>query len=240
MKKAQLFLLHFAGGNRYSFQFLAPHLLDFEFIPLELPGRGRRHAEALLLDLEAAAADICQQINGVLETDYVLYGHSMGSLLALRVAALLEAQGKPPRCVVVSGNAGPGSSRGHKRYLLPKPALKAELQRLGGVAPEFLEHEELFDFYEPILRADFQLVEDGNALSFSPIQAPLYALMGEDEATSGEIGNWARFTQAGLSTRLLPGGHFFINQHAGELARIIQSCYGARREAPTLPAPHTR
>ncbi|OON70561.1 thioesterase II family protein [Hymenobacter sp. CRA2] len=231
MKKVQLFLLHFAGGNRYSFQFLEPYLPEVEFIPLELPGRGRRHAEALLLDIDAAADDLCRQIIALGPTDYVLYGHSMGALLALKVGARLEAAGYPPAHVVVSGNAGPGSSRGLKRYQLPRTALKAELQQMGGVPAEFLEHEELFDFYEPILRADFQLAELGSHASFAPLQAPLFALMGDEEATSPEIGNWARFTAAELKAALLPGGHFFIHQHAERLADIIRGCYQRRRTA---------
>lgn len=224
MKKTQLFLVHFAGGNRYSFQFLEPLLPGVEFIPLELPGRGKRHAEALLLDIDAAAADICRQVAQLLTTDYVLYGHSMGALLVLKVAALLEARGLPPRQVIVSGNAGPGTSRGPKRYLLARPALKQELQRLGGVAPEFLEHEELFDFFEPILRADFQLAEEGSHAPFAALQAPLLVLMGDEEASSAEITNWARFTTQPPQTALLPGGHFFIHQHAEQLAGFIQGC----------------
>jgi external thioesterase TEII len=223
-KPVQLFLLHFAGGNRYSFQFLEPYLRDVEFIPLELPGRGKRHGEALLLDIEAAAADVCRQISGLVRTDYVLYGHSLGALLALKVAALLEGKGQAPKHVIVSGNAGPGIKRGQKRYQLARDPFKQELERMGGVAPEFLANEELFDFYEPILRADFELAEEGSATPFAPIKSRLFALMGDEEGASGEIGNWANFTASLTGTSLLPGGHFFIHQHPQRLADIIRGC----------------
>src|SRR5262249_8544650 len=109
MKRPQLFLLHFAGGNCYSFQFIMPLLQRFEIIPLELPGRGRRMKESLLKDFDLAAQDIYHQLTGKLTSaSFIIYGHSMGAYLALRVANMLEKAGKFPAFVIVSGNAGPG------------------------------------------------------------------------------------------------------------------------------------
>src|SRR5580704_9150976 len=93
MSKPQLFLLPFAGGDSYSFQFLRKYLSPFEFIPLELPGRGRRLSEKLLVDFEAASDDFCQQVMKCVRPEcFLLYGHSMGSLLALSIAGALEQQ----------------------------------------------------------------------------------------------------------------------------------------------------
>ncbi len=62
MNKPQLFLLHFAGGNRYSFQFLLPQLSAFNVVALELPGRGNRLNEPLLDNFNEAASDLYQQV----------------------------------------------------------------------------------------------------------------------------------------------------------------------------------
>ena len=49
--KPQLFLLHFAGGNKYSFNFLKKYLESaFELVSIELPGRGDRMSEKLITD----------------------------------------------------------------------------------------------------------------------------------------------------------------------------------------------
>lgn len=223
MKQIQLFLLHFAGGNRYSFRFLEPYLQDFTLIPLELPGRGGRYNEPLLKDLELAAADICRQISSQVTSDYIIYGHSMGAQLALKVASDMEVTGLPPLSIIVSGNAGPGVRPAMNRHLLERALFKNELKEMGGVPPEFLENEELYDFYEPILRADFELVEKSCTLDFKPLGIPIYALMGSEELYSGQIANWGKFTSAPALTRLLSGGHFFIHQHPKELATVIKS-----------------
>jgi external thioesterase TEII len=73
-------------------------LREFDVIPLELPGRGRRMVEDLLKDFDMAAEDIYNQLTAKLSSDrFLIYGHSMGAYLALRVANMLEKAG-PPYC----------------------------------------------------------------------------------------------------------------------------------------------
>jgi external thioesterase TEII len=226
--KPQLYLLHFAGGNSYSFQFLKPYFDQYDFIPLELPGRGKRMREPLLRDFEAAADDIFRQIdNSLKDSPFLIYGHSMGAYLGLRVAGRLEMKGRVPMCLVVSGNAGPGADEDVIRHLLEKDEFRAELKKLGGVPREFFNNEDLLDFFEPILRADFELNEKIDFTSLPPVHAPVYAIMGDKEPTAGRIDNWKNYTVTDASTEILPGDHFFIYDHAKRLAEIITACFSS-------------
>ncbi|MGB8191596.1 MAG: alpha/beta fold hydrolase [Chitinophagaceae bacterium] len=228
MKKPQLFLLHFAGGNCYSFQFLMPGLREFEVIALELPGRGKRMGEPLLKDFDSAAKDIFRQLSAkITSPEFMIYGHSMGAYLTLRVANMLEKTGKSPACIIVSGNAGPGLSERNekKRYLMETPDLKEELKKIGGVPTELLEHEELFGFFEPILRADFEVAENNGLDDEPPVNVPLYAMMGSEEEEVEEIANWSRYTTSTFKSEVLQGDHFFINKHPKRIAEIMKECY---------------
>ena len=152
MKKPQLFLIHFAGGNRYSFQFMMPLLLAFEVISLELPGRGKRMNEPLLDDFDAAAKDLYKEvITQLTASEFLIYGHSMGAYLALRVTNMLEETGRYPIRIIVSGNAGPRKQASDKklRYLLARQDFIEELTTLGGLPPELIENKDLFNFFEP-------------------------------------------------------------------------------------------
>lgn len=227
MKKTQLFLLHFAGGNCYSFQFMQSLLRTFEIVPLELPGRGRRIREGLLKDFDLAARDMYQQITAKLTSPcFLIYGHSMGAYLALRVANMLEAAGKHPAYVIVSGNAGPGV-RGDRTHLykLEHNEFVKELERLGGVPPEVIANKELFSFFEPILRADFEIAEINDIAKDPAIHAPVFAIMGSEEEKADEISNWGRFTKSAFRSEILQGGHFFIHKHPQRLAAIINNCH---------------
>ncbi|WP_343691148.1 alpha/beta fold hydrolase [Chitinophaga sp.] len=224
MNRPQLFLLHFAGGSRYSFDFLREELTGFELTPLELPGRGKRANDLLIRDLDAAAEDIYRQIvHSLISMQFYIYGHSMGAYLALKVTSMLERRGYRPQLLIVSGNAGPGVHNGKMRHLLDDEAFKEELRLLGGIPEEVLTNEELYAYYEPILRADFEVVEGCSAERFSKVSTPLLAMMGAEEEDVDQLDNWQQFTSGAFETAIFPGGHFFIFSNAAALAKKMLS-----------------
>ncbi|MCB2410663.1 thioesterase II family protein [Hymenobacter lucidus] len=226
MKKPQLFLLHFAGGSCYSFQFLVPELQGFEVVALELPGRGKRTKEALLTDFDAAAQDIFEQLKAKINSPhFVIYGHSMGAYLALHVARMLENVNVFPTHVFVSGNAGPGVSGATKRYLLGQKDFVEELRKMGGVPMELFDNKDLLEYFLPIVRADFQIAEQNKLSNDCVVKAPIYAMMGSQEEQVAAIANWGRFTQGVFQYSVLTGGHFFIYDHPTAIATIINDRY---------------
>ncbi|MFA0960194.1 thioesterase II family protein [Roseivirga sp. BDSF3-8] len=228
-KGCQLFLLHFAGGSCFSFEFLKKYIYnDISFHALEIPGRGRRLHEKLIKDKPLVIADYVNQIkakrNG---KPYVIYGHSMGATLGLNVTRQMELSGDAPVHLVVSGNPGPGVKKKlpKPRYLLDDIDFKDELRRLGGVPEEVLKDEELFSFFSPIMRADFELLEKDETVPEFKINTPILALMGSEETYSSEISNWLNFTTQPLKEDILSGKHFFIQDHPEKMARYIMNCF---------------
>jgi external thioesterase TEII len=225
-KNMQVFLLHFSGGSVNSFNFLKPFLpKNFDFHPLELPGRGKRIKEKLLLTQSEAIDDLQKQINRLRNNKpYMIFGHSMGAQLGLRVTKKMEELGDSPQKLIVAGNAGPGTGDIEKkrRSTLSDEELKEELLTLGGVPKEVLENEELFGFFSPIMRSDFSILEKGEPLEADfKLNTPIVAVMGDKEETAEDIENWRNFTTGKFKSHLLEGNHFFIHDHPAELARII-------------------
>jgi external thioesterase TEII len=225
--KPQLFLLHFAGGNSYSFRFMNSLLTKFNIVALELPGRGDRLQENLLTDFDLAANDIVDQINKKLTSsdNFIIYGHSLGAYLALRVAGMLEKINRNPKHLIVSGNAGPGVREAKIHYLLEKNEFKKELKKMGGFPIELLENDEVFDFFEPVLRADFELIEKDMLNTEQPVNAPIYAFMGSEEKLVDKISNWSNFTTSSFDFEIVNGGHFFILEHPTKITDVINK-YG--------------
>ncbi|MGB3464535.1 MAG: alpha/beta fold hydrolase [Cyclobacteriaceae bacterium] len=224
IQKNQVFLLHFAGGNSRSFHFLRPYKPnDYEFHFLELPGRGKRIGESLLDTEPEAIDDLFTQIKQLRNNKpYVIFGHSMGACLALTITKKMEQMNDAPSRLIVAGNAGPGTGDTKKRSGYSDEAMKEELLSLGGVPKEVLENEDLFNFFSPVMRADFKVVEDFESSDMDfKVRTPIIALMGDIEETVEEIENWKNFTIGMFKTRLLPGNHFFINDHPAELVKIM-------------------
>jgi len=182
--------------------------------------------ERLIKDFEAAADDLYRQITGRLSSaSFMVYGHSLGAILALRVTLLLEKDKKPPLQLIVTGNPGPGIRDRRKRYQLGREELKTELKNIGGVPPAFFVDEELFDFFEPILRADFELAEEHPVEQLCTTQTPICAMMGSREEFASCIGNWKQYTASRFDHQLLEGDHFFIYDHPQKITQIIRECH---------------
>lgn len=212
--KIQFFLLPFAGGNIYSYNFLKiKNADDIDLIFLELPGRGKRLREKLSDNADDVIQEYYTQIKkNRNESPYVIFGHSMGAIMGFYATAQLEKDNDPPIALVVSGNAGPGIEREDQLHLLSSTDFKLKLKELGGVPHEVIENNDLFNFFEPILRSDFKCIEQ-----FSPksivIDTPIFAIMGSEEKTSDQIENWKKFTTSCFKYRILNGNHFFIYNH---------------------------
>tara|TARA_Y100001968_G_scaffold307784_1_gene325928 strand:+ start:754 stop:1434 length:681 start_codon:yes stop_codon:yes gene_type:complete len=221
MIKPQLFLLHFAGGNRYSFHFMTSFLNDFDVISLELPGRGSRIEEPLLRDFELASKDIFNQIlEYSTNTKIMIFGHSMGALLALKVSKMLEEININPTCIVVSGNPGPGLECNNTTHLLDDEDFLVEVSKLEGIPDEVFKHADLIQYLTPILRADFELIEK-NECKWPIIDTPIIAIMGNKEENVDEISNWKKYTKSSFTYKVFEGGHFFIYKNKGLIAKLL-------------------
>ncbi|CAI2767085.1 thioesterase II family protein [Flavobacterium collinsii] len=228
-QKIQIFLLHFAGGSCYSFDFLKNDIQNnFECHALELPGRGKRNQEPCVLSKSAAVKDYVFQIKKRRSNNqpYIIYGHSMGATLGLSVTKKMEELSDPPTALIVSGNAGPGVYGSDlERHTLSDPEFKKELRSLGGVPEQILEDEDLYNYFSPIMRADFEILEKEKHSEIGLIlNTPIFAVMGDEEKTAPEIENWKQYTNRKFDYRVVPGNHFFIHRQVKTLTQIITEC----------------
>jgi surfactin synthase thioesterase subunit len=226
MKAINLFCFPFAGGNRYSYreyeQHAPPHL---KIIPMEYPGRGARVKEPFILDMDVLVDKLYHEMRSSIgDDDYALYGHSMGGLVAFFLSKKLIANHyKPPLHIFVTGTSGPGSFAGHsKKYLLEKKAFIEEIKKLEGCPEEILQHDELLDYFEPILRADFQVSETFSYTQEQPIEVPMTVITGtEEDMDIEDISLWQQETTHPVEFRKLPGKHFFIFKYPQEIMEVI-------------------
>lgn len=86
----QLFCLAHAGASAMPYARWRKRLPRWlEVCPLELPGRGAREGEPLCQDLPALLADLRQAWSRECNGPYLLWGHSLGAMLAFELAQVL-------------------------------------------------------------------------------------------------------------------------------------------------------
>ena len=205
----------FAGGNRYSFSMIKKVLpAAINFTVLEYPGRGLRMSESLMTNLDAIINDAYQSVKSEISksTDYFIYGHSMGALVGYLICHKLEVGGeKLPVKLIVSGRRAPSVVKNKNLHLLDKKSFWNEIHEMGGVPNEILQDNQMLNFFEPILRADFQAISSFDYQKKSPLSIPIDVFYGDKEIEElNEIEKWKDESLAKVNTSSLPGGHFFI------------------------------
>jgi surfactin synthase thioesterase subunit len=178
MNTKNLFCFPFAGGGTLSYRGLEATIGSVSVSTFELPGRGRRFGEPLLVNIELMVEDLFCQIQSQLQAPYAFYGHSMGGLLAYLLARRLTDKAlPPPQMLFVSGCKGPVAISLERRHLLAQREFRAMLKKLGGCPDEILADAELMDLYEPVLRADFAAIASYRYEETPPFDLPIIVMI---------------------------------------------------------------
>lgn len=237
MNSMKLLCFPYAGGSSAVFSAWPRHLAaGIEIRALELPGRGKRFGEANLVNFKDVVQDMMAQCIGEIQnSDYALFGHSLGGKVAYGLAGEILKRGLPaPKHIFVSGRGAPFTAGKHeKKYSkLSDEQFKEEIISLGGTPPEFFDSPELIEIFFPILRNDFRLAEEyeANEVQADPLPCDLSVFVGRnEELTSEQIVRWKDYTKGECSIFFFHGGHFFIHERVNEVIDRINksiSAYG--------------
>ncbi|MFF0226389.1 thioesterase II family protein [Streptomyces sp. NPDC004629] len=215
----RLYCLPGAGGDATMFRPWADHLPpSVELRAIRLPGRHGRHPEPPFTDCAMAADTLAAALGPELRPPYVLFGHSMGALIAHQLLLALERRGLPPPALYASAS---WLVEGIPAERLPDPAASDDrfvdmLRQLGGVPPEVLSDPEVLAFTLPVLRADFRLCRTYTHRVGRPLDVPVRAMGGVADTVTpvARMAGWRRHTKRFLGVRRFPGDHFFVRDHA--------------------------
>lgn len=211
----RLFCLPFAGGGATMYRRWAEGLpASIEVVPIQPPGRENRLGETPFERLEPLVDAIVSAIAPRLDRPYALFGHSLGGLVAFELSRRLLALGYPaPAHLFVSAFRAPGTpSAFAPMHALSDAAFVSALRDLGGTPDAVLDHAGLMAIFLPVLRADLAVVETHGHQDGPPLPCPITAFTGthDPRATEAAMAGWRGHTAAGFQQRLVPGGHFFL------------------------------
>jgi len=212
----RLFCLPHGGAGASAYQSWADRLpADLELAPVRLPGREARFAEPPARSAAELVEALIEPLLARAGARFVLFGHSLGGLLAYELARAATRAGHPPAHLVVSGCAAP--------HLLPRPGeptvhtlsdedLLAHVRALAGPSAPALAMPELARLLVPVLRADYEVYETYRHQAGEPLPVPITALAGADdpETTAAELAAWRDLTTRGIEQRIVPGGHLYL------------------------------
>ena len=210
-----MFALPYAGGSASIYRdwnaILTPVL---DVYPIEYAGRAGRFNQSFFKSIEEAAEDISETIIKHHHTDYVIYGHSMGSMVALETAFILtRKKADLPRAIIVAASRPPHlRNRGIQLGELSKEELLKVIIGRGQFDEEILECEELLEIISDILFSDIQILSKYRRhFEEGKLDIPILALAGDadEETPSLDMHEWVKYTSRAFDFHMFHGGHFF-------------------------------
>ncbi|MEU5959093.1 alpha/beta fold hydrolase [Streptomyces sp. NPDC047525] len=206
-----------AGAGASVYRRWLPHVpRDHELWAVQYPGREDRVAEPSPPDLSSLARHVAFALQWTADKPYVLFGHSMGAVLAHETCRHVALLGLPaPRRLVVSGSAPPASAGA---------ACRAE----AGTPPEWLDEREApgaetTTLATQALDADIDLLSRHRPTEAPALDVPLVTLRGTDDPSvpPDAADGWQALTTGKAESVLLEGGHFTCFTHPGATVRHV-------------------
>jgi medium-chain acyl-[acyl-carrier-protein] hydrolase len=223
----RLFLFPYAGGGPAVFgKWPAELSSNMEAWIAHYPGRGSRHNESPIKELDNLAGKLSQAIQPLLDKPFAFFGHSMGGLVAFELARHLRKNGLPqPITLFVSGCGAPHLPDPHPAiHTLPDAEFLNALRQFKGIPSELLQLPDAVELLLPTLRADFEAVESYIYNSNeSPLDCPIIAFGGLDDrrVSQNRLESWAVQTNSGFKSIYFSGDHFFIDTAKDKIVRSI-------------------
>ncbi|SCG81619.1 Phosphopantetheine attachment site [Micromonospora rifamycinica] len=212
-----LYVFPHAGGSAGEYVRWADDLPDVDLWAVQPPGHGDRHREPPLRSLKALVDGIVD--NCAFTVPFVLFGHSLGALVAYEVAqALREQDRQGPRLLVVSAARPPDAQLPVPTVpdgaaLLDHPGLKAAVP-----GADRLLRDALADAYA----ADLEAFTGYRPRSPTPLDCPILTVTGTaDTAAREAMHGWAAFSHGHTIHRELPGDHFYFRPDRLPLMRLL-------------------
>lgn len=225
-QKIILFCIPFAGGtaSNYESWIESGEENDLKVVPIELAGKGKRNREEQYKSMEEAAQDVFQIIKeNIADTDYAIFGHSMGSIIAYEVCKKIEKeQVKKPIHLFCSGRQALHIKNLINYSSLNDRDLKEHVKNF-----EFLNKEQknlyrILGLYIEKIRNDFRIVDEYVCTEQKRLTIPTTVCCGkEDNFDISLLSEWERYTQC-FDMHIFDGGHFYFNNCHKQLLEFIR------------------
>jgi surfactin synthase thioesterase subunit len=194
---------------------------------VQLPGRGARYDEQPFTDVAGLRDAVVGAVS--FQSPFILFGHSLGALIAFEVARALEQRGHGPSALVVSAARAPHlparlapishlGDRELLEHVAGGPARRDEsIERI-------LEDSELLELMLPGLRADLQMAERYRCFEAPPLRCRLVACGGlEDDVTRHDLEQWSCQTSTAFAVQMFQGHHFYTRSEREAVIALLEA-----------------
>ncbi len=223
--RVRLLCFPFAGRGATLFRTWSGRLpAEVEVCPVNLPGREKRLNDPLVCDARTLVDELYPCVEEHTDLPLVLFGHSMGAVLAFELARRLSESEPAPVMLIVSGRHAPHvPSAMPVIHDLPDGQFVEAIRGYEGTPEEILDNEELMEIVLPILRADFAVAETYSHREGESLSCALYAYGGQDDekVPARSVNAWGALTSGRFRVEMFDGGHLFLQDAPATFLEVL-------------------
>jgi len=218
----------YAGGNASTYLSWAEKLpSNVELVAIQPPGRASRMLEPAYSDMATLIDDLIESVSAYLDRPYVIFGHSLGSRVAIELIYQCRLRGLPlPQHFIASGSRGPDLPVSNQILsAMGDDELIDELRKLKGAPDVLLANKDIMKLFLPTLRADLKIADFYRFKEDIKFDCPVTVLRGElDESILLEQAeSWGKYFSGSFDMHVLPGGHLFLESEVELLLQYINN-----------------
>jgi surfactin synthase thioesterase subunit len=213
---------------------------DADVCYVQPPGRENRLREEAFTAIPALVEALVSELEGWLDRPYVLYGHSLGGVVAFELARALGGSGlRAPSHLFVSASRAPQLPREHPaiRHLADPELLEEVHRRYDSVPLQLMNDPELRQLLVPCLRADLTLLETYEYREAEPLACPLtcFGATRDRMVRREAMEPWRVHTRKEFQLHMVEGDHLFLQSARSSLLAAIGATL--RPQPPAAAAP---
>jgi len=225
--KLRIFCFPYAGAGASIYKKWEDSIpMEVELCVATLPGRENRRGESAFKDFSSLIEVVAEEIIPLLDKPYVFFGHSMGALLSFELARTLgEKNIELPIHLILSGI---NPLKSNDKLEMPLSSMSDHdfislLHRLNGTPTEVLENKEVLNYFLPVIKADFALLNSYSFAAGLPLECSITAYGGMDDTPAASLKDWATHTVSTFAMKMFQGDHFFINSARKEVLAALRA-----------------
>lgn len=215
LAKFNLFCFHHAGGAASHFSDWQRHLpATIQVNAIQLPGRDHRYGESFYNSVSQIVDKLLTFEDVFREKPFVLFGHSLGAIIAFELTKTMQKKGLSPMALIVSGRSAPALAHLQEpiHHLPDELFIKQLILRYGGLRSDVLQSAELMSLLLPRIRADVAMAESWKYEKTLKINCPLFVFGGDNDVSVSEddLSGWQLESENKIRIFRFSGDHFFI------------------------------
>ncbi|MCX5199592.1 alpha/beta fold hydrolase [Streptomyces sp. NBC_00249] len=221
-----------AGGAASAYLALSQELTpEFDVVSVQYPGRQDRRMEPAVDDIGRLVGALADELAAELGPGgdgrpYAFFGHSMGAVIAYELARELARRELPaPERLFLSGRFAPTPLGSASDRLDTDAKVIAMIRKLGGTVGKVFDDPDLLEMVMPPLRADYKAIGSYAWQPGRPLDIPFTVLVGDRDPVVPveDAAAWRVHTTARSDLRIMPGGHFYLDQSVPQVAGVVRA-----------------